>query len=140
MERRLETLYERLQDGGYRLTEARQAILQALVESAGHISADELVGLLERRSISVGRMTVYRTLEVLSVLGIVRATYLGSGAAHYILIDDGHHHHLICSNCETVIEFEQCMVAEIDRIVGEHFDFEISGHLLEVFGRCSQCR
>jgi len=140
MQERLEALHARLQAGGFRLTEARRAILQVLVESDGHISADELVDLLDRRSVSVGRMTVYRTLELLSDLGIVRATYLGSGAAHYILIDNGHHHHLICSNCETVVEFEECMVAEIDRIVGEHFNFEISGHLLEVFGRCSQCR
>lgn len=140
MNERLKLLFERLQAKGYRLTTARRAILQALVETPGHISADELAAILAAESVAVGRMTIYRTLELLSELGLVRAVYLGSGAAHYILIDDGHHHHLVCSNCDKVVEFDECVVDEIDQLVGKHFDFEISGHLLEIFGRCPQCR
>lgn len=82
-------LSRRLREQGYRVTGARRAILEALVGSRGHVSADELAALVNERAPRVGRMTVYRTLELLQQLGLVRAIYLGSGAAHYVLLETG---------------------------------------------------
>lgn len=82
-------------------------------------------------------VTVYRTLDLLSELGLVRRLDLGDGS-RYELAED-HHHHLICEDCGSVVEFELCpldlrMLPE----VGE--DFEVRSHSLEVYGRCSSCR
>ena len=137
---RFRVLANALQINGYRLTNARQAILAALVTSEGHLSADELVERVHRDAPGVGRMTVYRTLELLTALGLIRPIYQGSAAARYILLDEGHHHHLVCSGCDRVIEFDACAWQEIEQAVSQHYRFEVQGHLLEIFGRCQRCR
>jgi Fur family ferric uptake transcriptional regulator len=134
------TLSNALQAKGYRLTAARQVILRALAASGGHVSADALAEIVRQEAPNVGRMTVYRTLELLSELGLIRPVYQGTGAAHYILMDDGHHHHLVCSSCARVIEFDECVLAEIEQVIGGRFHFQVEGHLLEFYGRCQECR
>jgi Fur family ferric uptake transcriptional regulator len=136
----LTTLQDVLQQNGHRLTAARQAILEVLLASGGHVSADQLAEMVRTEAPQVGRMTVYRTLELLSELGVIRPVYQGTGAAHYILMEDGHHHHLICAGCDRVIEFEECVLAEIEEMVGGRFNFQIQGHLLEFYGMCADCQ
>jgi Fur family ferric uptake transcriptional regulator len=137
---RLRELSEALQTGGYRVTRARKAIFRALIDIGGHVSADDIVSAVRRQEPSVGRMTVYRTLELLRQLGLVQPVYQGTGAAHYVLMDEGHHHHLICSTCDRVIEFDECMAQEMGKLLGERFGFEVQGHLLEFYGVCAECR
>lgn len=137
---RLRELSEALQAGGYRVTRARKAIFQALIDSGGHVSADDIVSAVRRQEPNVGRMTVYRTLELLRQLGLVQPVYQGTGAAHYVLMDEGHHHHLICSTCDRVIEFDECMAQEMGKLLQERFNFQIQGHLLEFYGLCDECR
>lgn len=137
---KLSELSEALQARGYRVTRARKAIFQALVESGGHVSADDIVTAVRRLEPSVGRMTVYRTLDLLRQLGLVQPVYQGTGAAHYVLMDEGHHHHLICSTCDRVVEFDECMAKEMGQQLAERFGFQIQGHLLEFYGICADCQ
>ena len=131
---------ESLKENGYRLTAARRSILAALVASEGHINADELFDIVHKKAHGVGRMTVYRTLDLLTELGMVRPVYQGSAAARYVLLADGHHHHLVCSSCKRVIEIEQCLFPEIEQAVRSRYQFDMEGHLLEIYGRCGECR
>jgi len=140
MSEQLSRLMTVLAENGHRLTAARQAILQVLISSGGHVSADQLAEMVRDQFPQVGRMTVYRTLELLSELGVIRPVYQGTGAAHYILLEDGHHHHLVCACCDQVIEFEECVLEEIERVVGGRFNFQIQGHLLEFYGVCAECK
>lgn len=135
-----ERLYNQLQRQGHRLTPARRQIIETLVASGGHLSADDLAALVQTQNAGIGRMTVYRTLELLSALGLIRPIYQGTGAAHYILLADGHHHHLICSRCQRTIEFDECRLQEAAQQLGERFNFRIDGHLLEFYGVCNQCQ
>ncbi len=128
-----------LQENGFRMTASRKAIIGTLVASDGHMSADELADLVHRDRPGVGRMTVYRTLDLLSDLGLIRPVYQGSAAVHYILMDNGHHHHMVCSRCHRVVEFDQCVLNEIEETVSRHYKFEIQGHFLEIFGLCPEC-
>lgn len=137
---RVAVLGAALRDNGYRLTAARQAILEVLVERNGHISADELARIVRRRQPGVGRMTIYRTLDLLSELGLIRAIYQGTGAAHYILMEDGRHHHFVCTQCYAVIEFDDCLLREVEQVLARRHQFTIEGHLLEIYGRCQACR
>ena len=133
-------LSEALQAKGYRLTVARRAILQVLAGCGGHVTADDLAAMVRAEAPGVGRMTVYRTLDLLSELGLIRPVYQGTGAAHYILMDDGHHHHLVCSACHQVIEFDDCVLGEIEQLICSRFGFEVQSHLLELYGRCPDCQ
>lgn len=140
MEEQLTQLHAALTARGYRLTAARRAILAALVACGGHVSADELAERVHEEAPSVGRMTVYRTLDLLCQLNLIRPVYQGTGAAHYVLLHQGHHHHLVCGTCDKVIEFDDCVLGEIEEVVGQRFNFEVQGHLLEFYGLCADCR
>lgn len=125
---------------GYRMTEARRAVLEALIAAGGHVSADELAELARQAGYGVGRMTVYRTLDLLTELGLVRPVYQGTGAAHFILLEDGHHHHLVCTRCHAVVEVDSCLLVDIERHLESDTDFEVRGHVLEILGICQDCR
>ncbi len=139
-DKQLNDIQAALKQKGFRLTHSRQKIVQALLNSGGHITADGLLEVVHEADRTVGRMTVYRTLELLSELGLIRPVYQGTGAAHYILLDGGHHHHLICSGCDMVIEFDECSLQEVDQLLAERFNFAVEGHLVEFYGRCQSCQ
>ncbi len=124
---------------GYRLTAPRQAIIETLAGCDGHITADGLAVKVRASAPGVGRMTVYRTLGLLCELGAIRPIYQGTGAAHFILMADGSHHHLICNRCHMVIEFDDCLADELAQQLTERFNFRVSTHLLELHGLCENC-
>ncbi|MCO6452726.1 MAG: transcriptional repressor [Caldilineales bacterium] len=133
-------LAEAVVAGGFRLTPARRVVIECLVDSGGHISADDLAARVRDAAPQVGRMTVFRTLEMLNELGLVRPIYQGTGAAHYVLMSEGSHHHLICRHCHRVIDFDTCGAGELAKRLGEEFGFEVQSHMLEVYGVCGDCR
>jgi len=141
MTEQVRILTDSLEADGHRLTAARQVIAKTMVSTGGHCSADELVDLVHESRPGVGRMTVYRTLDLFCRLGLVRPFYPGTGAARYVLMDSGHHHHLICNSCGRIIEVEDCDLGKITQErIGKRHDFEVRGHLLEFYGLCGACR
>ncbi|PID86368.1 MAG: transcriptional repressor [Chloroflexi bacterium] len=132
-------LSKSLSENGYRITAARKAILEAFVACHGHITADDLVDRVHENAPKVGRMTVYRTLDIMCQLNLIHPVYQGTGAAHFVLLHNGHHHHLICSHCGKVIEFDECVVAELETAVSQKFGFTVQGHLVEFYGLCADC-
>ena len=139
MNEQIKLLANVIVENGHRLTYARRVIIETLVQSKGHITADSLAELVHQSTPQVGRMTVYRTLELLSELGVIRPIYQGTGAAHYILMADGSHHHLICNRCHDVIEFDDCFADELEKLLAKKFGFQVTSHLLEMHGLCTNC-
>ncbi|MGY2701559.1 MULTISPECIES: Fur family transcriptional regulator [unclassified Nocardioides] len=133
-----EDLAARLHSLGYRLTPQRQFVLQA-VEKLGHATPDEILAEVQSQSSAVNVSTVYRTLEVLEELGLVRHTHLSDRAPTYHSVTDHEHFHLVCRNCHKVISVDPDEVAPLaERLRGEHgFVLDI-GHLA-VFGNCVEC-
>jgi Fur family ferric uptake transcriptional regulator len=131
-------LAERLRSAGYKLTPPRLAVLTVLEESDEHLSHADL--LAQGRTIypTLGRATVYRTLEILTDLSIVRPIYLGDQSVSYTRVDQGHHH-LICTECGAVTEFDDCVIGELQSMLARRHEFSIRGHLLEFYGLCSRC-
>ena len=120
----------KLRDAGYKATPQRLAVIGALTVEQ-HQSLEEIRG----RCPEVGLATIYRTLDLLSGIGVVRRLELGDGP-RYELAED-HHHHLICESCGGVAEFEEC---PIDARLVQAIDFEVASHSLEIYGRCADCR
>ena len=139
MNKHAELLTEAVINGGYRLTAARRVIIDTLVNCGGHITADNLAVQVREAAPQVGRMTVYRTLDMLCELGQIRPIFQGTGAAHYVLLTEGSHHHLICNRCHAVIEFDDCLAGVLAEQLGEKFNFRVQSHLLEVYGICQDC-
>ncbi len=128
----LEVAAGKIRDSGYKATPQRLAVLEA-VAAEQHQSLEGI----RARCPGVGMVTVYRALDLLSGLGLVRRLDLGGGAC-YELAED-HHHHLICEGCGDITEFEQCPV-DLRDLPTAASDFEVRAHSLEVYGTCSACR
>jgi Fur family ferric uptake transcriptional regulator len=116
---------------GHKVTPQRLAVLGAIAAEQ-HQRMEEI----RARCPEVGMVTVYRTLDLFAELGLVRRLDLGDGA-RYELAED-HHHHLICEDCGTVAEFEQCPL-DLQRLPQIGSGFEVRAHSLEVYGRCASC-
>jgi len=84
--------------------------------------------------------TVYRTLELLEELGLVTHAHLSHGAPTYHGVSEAQHVHLVCRDCEKVIEVDPAAVAGLTAALDEQFGFETDVGHLTVFGRCEDCR
>ncbi len=123
---------------GYRLTPQRQLVLEA-VGSLGHGTPEEIVTVVRRTASGVNISTVYRTLELLEELGLVRHTHLGHGAPTYSIATDDDHVHLVCRDCGSVDEAPVELVqAAVDRLSHDKGFLVDVGHF-PVFGRCRAC-
>ncbi|HET9841177.1 MAG TPA: Fur family transcriptional regulator [Nocardioides sp.] len=129
----------RLREKGYRLTPQRELILEA-VERLGHATPDEVLAEVRTHSTAVNASTVYRTLEVLEELGLVRHAHLSDRAPTYHSTSEHEHFHLVCRNCHRVISVDPDVLTPVsDRLAAEH-DFVVDVGHLTVFGRCGNCR
>ena len=130
---------ERLRERGYRLTPQRELILGA-VERLGHATPDEVLAEVRTHSTAVNASTVYRTLEVLEELGLVRHAHLSDRAPTYHSTTEHEHFHLVCRNCHRVISVAPDVLTPVtDRLAADH-DFTVDVGHLTVFGTCGECR
>lgn len=131
---------EALRRAGYKITTARRIAISALHETGGHMTAPELVNTVQAQNASIGRASVYRTLDLLTSLGLVQASTLGGTSTTYILTPAGHHHHIVCLNCRQTVEFDECLVGDFEQQLADRAGFQVEGHLLEIYGVCAECR
>ncbi len=135
---------------GYRLTFPRQKILEVLSRSSKHLSAEEIYHRTHRIYPGVGLTTIYRTLELLVNAGLVFKFDFGDGRSRYELSKGPgatiHHHHLICTNCQRVIDYteiakrEKKMLHDIERELSKKYKFDIHSHQIHLYGLCDKCK
>lgn len=133
------SLVQQLRAAGYKLTPARLAVLRVIEQEGEHLEPAEILTRAQAIHPALGRATVYRTLELLTQLHIVRPIYVGEHGPTYIRAEGGHHH-LVCSTCGLVIDFDQCVADQMSTELAERFGFQIQSHLLEFYGRCAACQ
>jgi Fur family ferric uptake transcriptional regulator len=125
---------------GYRMTGPRRAIIASALQRERPFTAEQLVADAAVSSGESGRSTVYRTLEILASLGVLSRILDGSGRPVYVAGAPIHRHHLVCAGCGTAVPFNACPVADLADTLARENDFEVHGHLLEIFGTCGDCR
>ena len=127
-----------LRSRGYRLTPQRQLVLQAVGE-LGHGTPEEIAAAVHRTAAGVNISTVYRTLELLEQIGMVRHTHLGHGAPTFSVATDDDHVHLVCRDCGGVEEVDPGLLDDVvGRLSAERGFHADVGHFA-VFGRCASC-
>jgi len=131
-------LAAKLHSLGYRLTPQRQLVLQA-VETLGHGTPDEILCEVQQHASAVNVSTIYRTLEVLEELGLVRHAHLSDRAPTYHSVTDHEHFHLVCRNCHRVISVDPDVVAPLVGRLREEQGFVIDVGHLAIFGECVEC-
>ena len=130
----------RLRQAGYKLTHARVTVLDVILGLGGHCTSSDVLEAVAAVDESIGRASVFRTLDLLTQLGIIRPTYVDTSMTpQYVMMPDGHHHHVICTNCSQVFEFEDCGLSDLAQQLENKFNIEITGHLLEFYATCKNC-
>jgi Fur family transcriptional regulator, ferric uptake regulator len=128
------TLHER----GLRMTPQRQLVLDA-VRELGHATPEQVCAQVQRAAPAVNITTVYRTLDLLERLGLVRHTHLGHGAPNYSA-HEHEHVHLVCHDCGMVTEVPTGLMAGLaGRLAGE-VGFELDVAHVALSGLCRTCR
>lgn len=131
---------ETLTEGGRRKTGARQAVAKLIDRQDGHFTAAELLAEARARRISVGRATVFRTLELLTELGSLERLDLPSGEHAYVACaPERHHHHVVCRKCGKSAEVADSGLQAIVGELGRQSGFVIESHRLELYGLCPEC-
>lgn len=127
------TLHER----GLRMTPQRQLVLDA-VRTLAHATPEQVCQQVQHITPTVNITTIYRALDLLEGLGLVRHTHLGHGAPVYSA--QAHEHiHLACHHCGRVIEAPADLLAQVaDRVDAEH-GFRLDASHLALSGTCREC-
>ena len=135
---RPEDWQERLRAKGYRLTPQRELVLNA-VERLGHATPDEVLAAVREESSAINISTVYRTLELLEELELVRHAHITDRAPTYHSSTAPPHVHLVCRSCGKVIEVDRALVDPMTRSLHERYGFATDVGHLTVFGSCADC-
>ncbi|CUH94123.1 hypothetical protein P22_0185 [Propionispora sp. 2/2-37] len=138
-------LKEMFRERQYKLTAQRQIVLQAFLDHQDeHLSAEDVHNILRNQSSEIGLATVYRTLELLSDLGVLQKMNFGDGRSRYEINEASttrhHHHHLICLACGKVKEFEDDLLETLENAVARKSNFKIVDHQLKFYGYCQECQ
>lgn len=137
---KIDSYLAQLRAAGYKVTNARRVVLEAIIELGGHVISAEVIDAVAAKDASVGRASVFRTLDLLTQLSIIRPTYIDTSATpQYVMMPNGHHHHVICTNCARVIEFEDCGLSTLQKRLETELKLKITGHLLEFYALCKEC-
>jgi Fur family ferric uptake transcriptional regulator len=131
---------QELRKHGYKITPQRRSIIGAIIGAHEHLTPAAIHARVHREHPSVGLVTIYRTLEILTELGFICETHAGGSCRSYLMRRPSeHHHHLICSDCGRVIDFTDCNIGRLERRLATENKFKINSHLLEFLGQCRQC-
>ncbi|MGH2829739.1 MAG: Fur family transcriptional regulator [Actinomycetota bacterium] len=135
----LDDLGALLRAHGLRRTPQRLATLQAIAASAGHATAEEIVGRVRKRLPAVSPSTIYRTLTSLEDVGVVCHAHLGHSASVYHLGPSGMHQHLVCESCGVVQEVAEGIIGPFAKRLRERYGFRADVTHFAVLGECRRC-
>lgn len=119
------------------MTPQRQLVLDAVCE-LGHATPEQICAQVQRTAPAVNITTVYRTLDLLEKLGLVRHTHLGHGAPSYSQ-QEHQHVHLVCHVCGTVIETPSDLMNDLADRLRDTAGFELDVTHVALSGRCNDC-
>ncbi|HEY8082040.1 MAG TPA: Fur family transcriptional regulator [Solirubrobacterales bacterium] len=126
----------RLEQAGYRSGGSRRQVVELLARERCAVTALEI----DRRLDSVGRASVYRTLEQLEKLHLVHRVQIGGDSVGFERLDPkAHHHHLVCEECGLLSPFSSPDLEEAIEAVIRQSDYTVAAHDVVLRGTCPSC-
>ena len=129
-----------LQENGYRLTEARRAVVDVIQKSTRALTPIEVFDMARKKYRALGLVSVYRTLEKLEELYIVQRVHQPQGCQAFITASRGHEHLMLCQNCGQVTFFEGDNLEALIKSISKKSGYQIREHWLQLFGLCQDCQ
>lgn len=136
----VDSMLRRLQEGGHRITSARRAVVEAVAGRERYFSGADVLTRVEDINRSVGRASVFRTLDLLVGAGLIGRVHPPGGAPSYVLCPRDHHHHVICSSCGLVLDLPGCPIGTETEEMASAAGFQLQGHRIEYYGVCRSCQ
>jgi Fur family ferric uptake transcriptional regulator len=128
-----------LRERGYRITPQREAILEEVLRTNGHITPQDVARRVQRRLPAVNPSTVYRTLAMLEQVGVVRHSHLERGA-EYHRTDEVEHVHLTCSRCGAEDDLSIAEAESLKAVIQRHRGFLPDLTHFAISGMCARCQ
>ena len=120
-------------------TQQREAIVDAFLRTTGHVNLEDLLISARKKNPGVGLATVYRTVKLLEDAGLAASRQFGSGQTLYEVAGQ-HHDHIICQQCQHIIEFESDEIEQIQSDIARRAGFRLTHHRHELFGLCEKAQ
>ncbi|NLY04137.1 MAG: transcriptional repressor [Campylobacter sp.] len=131
-----------LKDNSLKFTQQREYVLKTLYNNDEHYTPEELyIEVKEAHpELNIGIATVYRTLNLLEDSGMVTSISFGVQGKKFELANKPHHDHLICKQCNKIVEFEDSEVEKKQLEIAHNHGFTLTGHLMQLYGLCKDCQ
>ena len=123
---------------GLPLTVQRRIVLEALSPRSDHPTADELLVDVRTRAPEISRPTVYRVLEAFVRIGVARKVSHPGAAARYELVGE-RHHHLVCTACGRMTDFEDSRLDALPMPASDEHGFQVTDYSIQFRGVCARC-
>ena len=136
----LETIEEKCQKNGVKLTDQRRIIARVISESkktygeSDHPDVDELYKRVSEIDSKISIATVYRTVKLFEESGILTKHDFKGGKARYEALVESHHDHLIDIKTGEIIEFVDEEIEKLQKKVAEKYGYKLVDHKLELYG------
>lgn len=129
-----QTIIERCESAGLRMTEQRRIVAQVLQDSDDHPDVEELYARASKVDAGISLATVYRSVKLFEETGILERLEFGDGRSRYEDAEREHHDHLIDINTGQVIEFVDPEIEALQEKIAKKLGYELRGHKLELYG------
>lgn len=137
----MDQMEELFKHAGIKPTRHRLSVMQALLDAPCPLSAEQVYMALRERGVQINLSSVYRALELLQERDVLtRTSTPDDSRALYAPASAEHQHNLICSQCHRTIALPGCPLGGYERDIAREMDFDVTGHRLEIFGVCRDCR
>ncbi|SEQ47920.1 peroxide-responsive transcriptional repressor PerR [Piscibacillus halophilus] len=138
-EQRLQEALSHLKSSGVRITPQRHAVLEYLMQTMTHPTADDIYKALEGKFPNMSVATVYNNLRVFQEIGLVRELTYGDSSSRFDC-NTTEHYHVICDSCGKIVDFHYPSLDEVEQLAEQVTGFNVSRHRMEVYGKCEDCQ
>ncbi|HEY4552782.1 MAG TPA: peroxide-responsive transcriptional repressor PerR [Bacillaceae bacterium] len=128
-----------LKETGVRITPQRHAILEYLIQSMSHPTADDIYKSLEGKFPNMSVATVYNNLRVFREAGLVKELTFGDSSSRFDFVTNDHYH-IICDDCGKMVDFHYPGLDEVEHLASHVTGFKVGHHRMEIYGTCPDCQ
>lgn len=134
----LKEALDTLKETGVRITPQRHAILEYLINSKSHPTADDIYKALEGKFPNMSVATVYNNLRVFREVGLVKELTYGDASSRFDFVTSDHYH-VICERCGKIVDFLYPGLDEVEQLASHVTGFKVGHHRMEIYGICPDC-
>lgn len=135
----MDAAVEALRSHGLRVSAARRLVLETLFAAGGPVTAERIADGLAGRLPRSDLASVYRNLETLETVGLIRHFHLGHGPGLYGLCGDGEREYLVCDSCNAVCAVEADEMDRVRSLIRNLSGFEARFSHFPIHGLCADC-